>query len=89
VKAYRILSYSSDGECAANLQEMLEMSIGIHRGLAPEWALHHHINERWFEFETAISDIHLWSTSDIATGRSQKVISTLPTSHLCGFLWWW
>jgi hypothetical protein len=45
VKAYHILSYSSDGECAANLQEMLEMSIGILRGLAAEWALLHHIDE--------------------------------------------
>jgi hypothetical protein len=48
VKAYRILSYSSDGEYVANLQEMLEMSIGIFRGLAAEWALLHHIDESWF-----------------------------------------
>jgi hypothetical protein len=42
---YHILSYSSDGECAANVQQMLEMSIGILRGLAAEWALLHHIDE--------------------------------------------
>jgi hypothetical protein len=45
VKAYRILSYRLDGECAANLQEMLEMSIGILRGLAVERALLHPIDE--------------------------------------------
>jgi hypothetical protein len=67
---YRILNYSSDGECAADLQEMLEMSIGILRGLAAEWALLHHIDESWFELETAISDIHRQSTFDIATGQS-------------------
>jgi hypothetical protein len=53
VKAYRILSYSSDGECAANLQEMLEMSIGILQGLAAEQVSLHHIDESWFEFETS------------------------------------
>jgi hypothetical protein len=89
VKAYRILSYSSDGECGANLHEMLEMSIGILRDLAAERALLHHIDESWFEFETAISDVHIWSSSDIATGQSQKVINALPASHLCGFLWRW
>jgi hypothetical protein len=70
VKVYHILSYSSDGECAANLQEMLEMSIAILRDLATEWALLHHIDESWYEFETAISNVHLRSSSDIATGQS-------------------
>jgi hypothetical protein len=69
---------------------MLEMSIAILRGLAAEWALLHHINESWFEFETAIFDVHLRSSSDIATGWNQKIINALPASHLCGFLWrWW
>jgi hypothetical protein len=76
-------------ECAANHQEMLEMSIDILRGLAAERALLHHIDESWFEFEIAISDVHLWPSSDIATGWSQKVINALPTSHLCTFLWRW
>jgi hypothetical protein len=56
---YRILSYSLDVECATDLQKMLEMSIGILRGLAAERALLHHINESWFEFKTAISDVCL------------------------------
>jgi hypothetical protein len=38
---------------------MLEMSIVILRGLTVERALLHHIDESWFEFETAISDVHL------------------------------
>jgi hypothetical protein len=65
------------------------MSIGILQGLATEWALLHHIDQSWFEFETAISDVRLQSSSDIATGRSLKVINALPVSHLCGFLWRW
>jgi hypothetical protein len=67
---------------------MLEKSIGILRGLTAERALMHHIDESWFEFKTAISDIRLQSSSDIATGRSQKVINQLSASHLCMFLWW-
>jgi hypothetical protein len=81
---YRILNYSSDGECAVNLQEMLEMSIGILRGLAAEHALLHHIDESWFEFETAISDVRLWSSSDIATRWSQKVINALQAAICAG-----
>jgi hypothetical protein len=65
---------------------MLEMSIVILRGLTVERALLHHIDESWFEFETAISDVHLYSSSDIATGQSQKVINALLADHLCGFL---
>jgi hypothetical protein len=38
---------------------MLEMSIGTPRGHATEQALLHHIDESWFEFETAISDVRL------------------------------
>jgi hypothetical protein len=65
------------------------MSIDILRGLAAEWALMHHIDERWFEFETTIFDVHLGSSSDIATRWSQKVINALPVRHLCGFWWRW
>jgi hypothetical protein len=68
---------------------MLEMSIGILRGLAAEWAFLHHIDESWFEFKTTITDVCLWSSSNITTGRSQKVINALLASHLCVFLWLW
>jgi hypothetical protein len=34
MKMYRILSYSLDSECDADLQEVLKMSISILRGLA-------------------------------------------------------
>jgi hypothetical protein len=59
VKTYRILSHSSDSECAADLQEVLKMSISILRGLATEWALLHHVDESWFKFKTVISDVCL------------------------------
>jgi hypothetical protein len=58
-KMYHILSQSSDSECAADLQEVLKMSISILRGLAAEWALLHHVDESWFKFQTAISDVRL------------------------------
>jgi hypothetical protein len=56
---YRILSHSSDSECVADLQEVLKMSISILQGIAAEWALLHHVDESWFKFETAISDVRL------------------------------
>jgi hypothetical protein len=56
---YRILTHSSDSECALDLQEVLKMRISIFRGLTAEWALLHHVDESWFKFKTAISDIHL------------------------------
>jgi hypothetical protein len=54
-----IVSHSSDSECATDLQEMLKMNISILLGLATYWALLHHVDESWFKFETAISDVHL------------------------------
>jgi hypothetical protein len=48
---YRILSYSSDSECATNIQAKLEMSIGILQSLAAKWALLHHIDESWFSWK--------------------------------------
>jgi hypothetical protein len=70
VKTYRILSHSLDSECAADLQEVLKMNISILQGLATEWALLHHVDESWFKFETAISDVHLWTNPDDGTGWS-------------------
>jgi hypothetical protein len=67
---YCILSHSSDSECATDLQEVLKMSISIFRGLAAEWALLHHVDKSRFKFETAISDVHLWTSPDIGTGWS-------------------
>jgi hypothetical protein len=58
-KKYRILSHFSDSECATNLQEVVKMSISILRGLVAEWALLHHVDESWFKFKDAISDVHL------------------------------
>jgi hypothetical protein len=74
VKAYHILCYSLDGECAANLQKMLEMSIGILQGLAVERALLHHIDESWFEFETVISDVHLWLVMTLLLDGAKKTL---------------
>jgi hypothetical protein len=70
VKTYRILSHSSDSECAADLQEVLKMSISILRGLATEWALLHHVDESWFKFKTVISNVCLWNSPNVGTGSS-------------------
>jgi hypothetical protein len=70
VKTYCILSHSSDSECAANLQELLNMSIGIPRGLDIEWALLHDVDESWFKFEASISDVHFWTSPDVGIGQS-------------------
>jgi hypothetical protein len=70
VNTYHILSHSSDSECAADLQELLKMSISILRVHATEWALLHHVDESWFKFKTAISDICFWTSPDVGTGRS-------------------
>jgi hypothetical protein len=67
---YHILSHSSDSECAADLQEVLKMSVSILRGLTVEWALLHHVDESWFKFEIAISDVRLRTSLDVGTGRS-------------------
>jgi hypothetical protein len=67
---YRILSHSSDSECAANLQEVLKMSINIHRGLTAEWALLHHVDESRFKFKAAIVDVRFRTSPDVGTRRS-------------------
>jgi hypothetical protein len=67
---YRILSHFSDSECVVDLQEVLKMSISILRCLAIERALLHHVDESWFKFEAAISDVHFWTSPDIGTRQS-------------------
>jgi hypothetical protein len=67
---YCILSHSSDSECAANLQEVLKMSIRILRGLAAEWALLHHVDESRFKFEAAIYDVHLRTSPNVGIVQS-------------------
>jgi hypothetical protein len=66
---YRILSHSSDSECVVDLKEVLKMSISILHGLVTEWALVHHVDESWFQFEIAISDVRLRTSLDVGTRR--------------------
>jgi hypothetical protein len=56
---YCVLGDSSDGECVADLQEMLQMGVGILRSLPIERALLHHIDECKLKLKVTISDIHL------------------------------
>jgi hypothetical protein len=63
----RILSHNSDSECAADLQEVLKMSISILQGLTVEWTLLHHVDESWFKFEIAIFNVHLRTSPDVGT----------------------
>jgi hypothetical protein len=86
---YHILSHS-DSEYATTLQEVLKMSISILQGLAAEWALLHQVDKSWFKFKTVISDVCLWTSPDVGTGRSWEIIDALLGSHQCGFVWrWW
>jgi hypothetical protein len=54
----------------ANLQKMLEMSIGILRSFATEWDLLHHIDKFWFKLKVTISNIHLRPSLDALAGIS-------------------
>jgi hypothetical protein len=74
---YRILSHSSDSECAADLQEVFKMSTSILRCLAAEWALLHHVDESWFKFETAISDVRLQIILTLALDGAEKLLMHL------------
>jgi hypothetical protein len=67
---YYILSHSSDSECAADLQEVLKMSINILQGLVIEWVLLHHVDASWFKFETTISDVRPWTSPNVGTGQN-------------------
>jgi hypothetical protein len=56
---YRILGDSLDGECTADLQEMLKMCIGTLRSLPTKWALLLHIDECSLNLKVTISGIRL------------------------------
>jgi hypothetical protein len=73
----------------ADHQEVLKMGIIILRGLVAEWAWLHHVDDSWFKFETATSDVHLQTSPNIGTGRSQEFIDAPPGSHQSGFVWRW
>jgi hypothetical protein len=30
----------------------------------------HHVDESWFKFETAISDVRLWTSPDVGTAQN-------------------
>jgi hypothetical protein len=53
------------------------MRISILRGLAVEWALLHHVDESWFKFKTAISEVHLQTSPDMALDRAEKSLMHL------------
>jgi hypothetical protein len=46
------------------------MSISILQGVAIESALLHHVDESWFKFKIAISDVRLQTSPDGGTGQS-------------------
>jgi hypothetical protein len=84
VKTYYILSHSSDSECATDLQELLKMSITIFLGLAAEWALLHHVDESWFKFKAAISDVRLRTRPDVGTDGAEKSLMHLRAAINAG-----
>jgi hypothetical protein len=76
VERYYILGDSSDGEC-----KMLKMGIDILRSLPIEWALLHHIDECRLKLKVTISDIRLRASTNVVTGRGQKVNDALLSGH--------
>jgi hypothetical protein len=84
---YHILSHSPDTECAANLQEVLKMSISILRGPAAKWALLHLVDVSWFKFKIAISDVVSRPVLMLALNGAEKSLMHFRaaiSASLCG-----
>ena len=75
-----ILRYTLDNKSTAELQELLEMSTGIHIGFATEWAGLHHRNETRLDLEIFSSGVNVRPHWDLVSRRS-KVITECLLGH--------
>ena len=82
----RILRYSLENKNVAMLQELLEMSVSIHVGLATERAGLHHRNETHLDLEILPSSIDLRSGGNLGR-RGSRVITKRLLGHgvRCGW----
>jgi hypothetical protein len=74
---YRILSHSSDSECAVNLQEVLKMSISILQSLVAKWALLHHVDEAGLSLKLPSSMFVSGPVLTLALDRPEKSLMHL------------
>ena len=71
------LGYPLNGEGAANLQKLLEVSIGILMSFATEWASLDHRDQSRFQLEIEVGIDHGWSCRYIGGRRSRKLTNGL------------
>ena len=76
----RILRYSVDNKSAVELQELLEMSVGILIGLANERAGLHHHDETHIDLEILSSSVDLRSGRNLGS-RGSRVIAKRLLGH--------
>ena len=69
-----------DGESAADLQEVLEMSTSIFMCLSKKLARLHHVDERRLELKSIVSHNDCGSSPDVGSGWSRKFVES-PISH--------
>src|SRR6187551_3675825 len=86
MKANDIDTHSADGKGVANLQEMLEMSIGIFVWLAAEWASLYHVDEGWLQLEATISDWRSWSDTYVLARWSGELTDRLGCHPRCSLV---
>src|SRR6185312_6973874 len=72
-----ILRYILDNKSTAELQELLEMSVGILIVLATEWAGLHHRNETCLDLKIFSSGVNLGPGRDLTSRRSRVITECL------------
>nr|ABA98744.1 hypothetical protein LOC_Os12g33480 [Oryza sativa Japonica Group] len=75
-----------DGVRATNLQELLQMSIGILIRLATERASLRHRDEAGLQIEIHVSHVDLWPNGHIVSRRSSELAESIASHSLEN--WW-
>jgi hypothetical protein len=68
------------GECAADLQEVLEMGTCIFMCFPTKLVGLHNVDQGWLELESFFSHIDCWSSPDVGSGWSGEFMESL-VSH--------
>ena len=80
------MRYTLDNKSTAELQELLEMSTGIHIGPATKWAGLHHLNETRLDLEIFSSGVNLGSGRDLASRSEERRVGK-ECERLCRSRW--
>ena len=62
-----------DGDCAANLQKILEMSTSIFMCLSSKRGSLHHVDEAWLELELKVVGFECWSSANVLDARTREL----------------